>query len=297
MEREPARPLSRRDVLQGAAAAAAAGGLAACAGGVRHPDRLAAAAAAAPAPAPAPAPAADLVPAANIVLRASDARGHANHGWLDTRHTFSFASYYDPRHMGFRSLRVINEDHIAAGQGFPMHPHRDMEIVTYVLEGELEHKDTIGNGSVIRPTEVQQMSAGRGIRHSEYNPSRASAVHLLQIWIEPDARGVEPSYDQKVYPVAERGNRLRVVASGDGREGSIRIHSATSLYASVLEPGRTVEHTVRSGRHAWVQVARGSLDVNGRPMTAGDGAAVSREGLLAIRAGERGAEILVFDLA
>jgi redox-sensitive bicupin YhaK (pirin superfamily) len=294
MEREPARPLSRRALTPGAAAAAAAGGLAACAGGVRDPDRLAAAAAAA---VPGTAPAGDLVPASSVVLRASEARGHANHGWLDTRHTFSFASYYDPRHMGFRSLRVINEDHVAAGQGFPMHPHRDMEIVTYVLEGELEHEDTIGNGSVIRPSEVQQMSAGRGIRHSEYNPSRAKGVHLLQIWIEPDVRGVEPSYDQKVFPVSERGNRLRVVASGDGREGSIRIHSATSLYAAVLEPGRTVEHAVEAGRHAWVQVARGSLDVNGRPMKAGDGAAVSRAGLLALRAGERGAEILVFDLA
>jgi quercetin 2,3-dioxygenase len=283
--------LSRRDVIKGAAAAAGAAGLAACAGGVKAGKAGLAASA------PAPAPALPFVPERALVLRPAAARGGAHHGWLDTKHSFSFADYYDPRHMGFRSLRVINEDRIAPAGGFPMHPHRDMEIVTYVLEGGLEHKDTLGNGSVIRPGEVQQMSAGRGIRHSEFNPSRSQGVHLLQIWIEPDVQGVQPSYDQKVFPADDRTNRLRVVASPDGQDGSIRIHSSTRLAAATIEPGRSIAHTVPLGRHAWVQVARGSLDVNGKPLAQGDGLAATAPGVLEMTARERGAEVLVFDLA
>ena len=281
---------SRRDMLKGAAAAAAAaaaGGLSACAGGVRSGKTAV----------PALGAAGVAVPDAAMVLRPAEERGAADHGWLDTRHTFSFASYYDPRHMGFRALRVINDDRIAGGGGFPMHPHRDMEIVTYVLDGALEHKDSLGNGSVIRPGEAQRMSAGRGIRHSEFNPSRRDDVHLLQIWIEPDLAGVEPSYEQKPIPPADRTNRLQVVASADGRDGSVRIHSTTSLYATVIEPGRTVAHAVEPGRHAWLHVARGAVTVNGRPMKDGDGLAVTAPGLLELTGRDRGAEVLVFDLA
>jgi quercetin 2,3-dioxygenase len=282
--------MSRRDVLKAAAVASAAGGLAACAGGVKSPAGLARAAAIGSA-------GGALVPASAMVLRPAGERGHANYGWLDTSYTFSFASYYDPRHMGFRDLRVINDDHIAAAGGFPMHPHNDMEIITYVLEGALEHKDTLGNGGVIRPNDVQRMSAGTGIRHSEFNPSRSADVHLLQIWIEPDERGVSPGYDQRVYPTQDRTNRLRLVASGNGRDGSIRIHSTTNLHATILEPGRTVAHAVDSRRSAWIHVARGELEVNGVPMRGGDGLAVTAAGMLEIKAAAKGAEVLVFDLA
>jgi redox-sensitive bicupin YhaK (pirin superfamily) len=285
----PNPPLSRRDVLLGAAAAAAAGAvpasLAGCTNGGRSGSRPAAVL-----------PASPLAPAA-LTLRRAGERGHANHGWLDTWHTFSFASYHDPRHMGFRSLRVINDDVIAAGEGFPRHPHQDMEIVTYVLDGALEHKDSMGNGGVIRPGEVQQMSAGTGVFHSEYNPSRRERVHLLQVWIEPDVRRVRPKYDQRVYPTADRTGRLRLVASGDGRDGSIPIHSSTNMYASIVEPGRSLAYRNPEGRHVWLHVARGSLDVNGVAMGAGDGAAVSTAGTLELVGGREGGELLLFDLA
>jgi len=280
--------VSRRDVMKTAAAMAGAAGLSACAGGVKA--RPGALAGAAPGVGTA-------VPAAAMRVRPSAERGGANHGWLDTKHSFSFADYDDPRHRGFRSLRVLNEDFIAAGQGFPMHPHRDMEIITYVLEGALEHRDTLGNGGIIRPDTLQRMSAGRGLRHSEFNPLRDRRVHLLQIWIEPDVRGVEPGYGERAFPLAERTNRLRLVASPDGADGSIPIHASTRLHASILEPGRTVVHAVEPGRYAWLQVARGALDVNGTTLAAGDGLAVSAAGLLELKAGAAGAEVLVFDLA
>ncbi|MFO0933402.1 MAG: pirin family protein [Planctomycetota bacterium] len=280
--------LSRRDVMKTAAAAAGAAGLSACAGGVKaRPDALGAALPPGGAP----------VPPEAMRVRPAAERGGANHGWLDTKHSFSFADYYDPRHMGFRALRVINEDFIAAGEGFPMHPHRDMEIITYVLSGALEHRDTLGNGGVIRPDTLQRMSAGRGIRHSEFNPMRDERVHMLQIWIEPDTRGVEPGYGERAFPLDDRTNRLRLVASPDGADGSLRIHASTRLHASILEPGRTVVHAVEPGRHAWLQVARGALDVNGTPLVAGDGLAVSAAGLLEMKARAAGAEVLVFDLA
>jgi len=296
--------LSRRKLLKNAASAAAAGAAlpaaAACTMGGRGGERPAAVLPESPVAAPVSAPVSPPVPvrgpAAPLVLRPSLARGHANHGWLDTRHTFSFASYYDPRHMGFRGLRVINEDHIAGAGGFPMHPHRDMEIVTYVLTGALEHKDSLGNGGVIRPGEVQRMSAGSGIRHSEFNPSKRDDVHLLQIWIEPDVRGVAPGYAQTVFPAPDRTGRLRLVASPDGRDGSLSIRTDTNLYASILEPGTALAFGNRAGRHAWLQVARGRLRVNGQTLVAGDGAAVSAAGSLELEALDP-SEILLFDLA
>ena len=288
--------MNRRDVLKNAAAAAAAataggatlGSLAACTQAGRGGARPAAIL---------PEPKGVLVPDTAIALRRSDERGHANHGWLDTRHTFSFASYYDPRFMGFRGLRVINEDHVTAGQGFPMHPHRDMEIVTYVLEGAIEHKDTLGNGGIIRPNDVQRMSAGTGIRHSEYNPQKDADVHFLQIWMEPDRQGVAPGYAQQVVSVADRTDRLRIVASPDGHDGSISIQADTKLYASILGAGRTVRHEVPASRYAWVHLARGAATLNGKAMSAGDGAAVTAAGGLEITAASAGAELLVFDLA
>ncbi len=288
--------LSRRKILKDAAAVAAAGAVlpaaTACTMGGRGGDRPAAILP----ETSAPASKGGSMPTAPLVVRPSLERGHANHGWLDTRHTFSFASYYDPRHMGFRGLRVINEDHIAGGEGFPMHPHRDMEIVTYVLAGALEHKDSLGNGGVIRPGEVQRMSAGTGIRHSEFNPSRRDDVHLLQIWIEPDVRGVTPGYAQTVFPAPDRTGRLRLVASPDGREGSLPIRTDTNLYASILEPGTALAYANATGRHAWLQVARGRLRVNGKTLVAGDGAAVSSAGAIEMAALDP-SEILLFDLA
>ncbi|MDX6694676.1 MAG: quercetin 2,3-dioxygenase [Blastocatellia bacterium] len=230
-----------------------------------------------------------------INLRRAQERGHFNFGWLDTYHTFSFGDYYDQRFMGFRDLRVINEDWVHPGHGFPTHGHRDMEIVTYVLEGGLEHKDSIGTGSVIRPGEVQRMSAGRGVRHSESNHSESESVHLLQIWIMPDEQGIEPSYEQKNYTDEEKRNQLRLIASRDGREGSVRIHQDAAIYAALLEPGQEVKHTLRPGRHAWVQVARGAVTLNGQPLEQSDGAAVSDESSLTI-AGREASEILLFDL-
>jgi quercetin 2,3-dioxygenase len=231
-----------------------------------------------------------------ITVRPAHERGHANHGWLDTLHTFSFNTYYDPAHMGFRSLRVINEDRVAPGKGFGMHPHRDMEIITYVLEGALAHQDSLGNGSVILPGDGQRMSAGTGIRHSEFNQSQADPVHLLQIWLLPEQEGLAPSYEQKSFPLEQKKGKLRVIASHDGRDGSVRIHQDVSLYVSILEPGQQVEHPLRAGRHAWLQVARGSLLLNGETLSQGDGAAVSGETKLVIK-GREGSEILLFDLA
>jgi redox-sensitive bicupin YhaK (pirin superfamily) len=231
-----------------------------------------------------------------ITVRRAQDRGRFDFGWLDTRHTFSFGDYYDPRHMGFRTLRVINEDRVQPGQGFGTHPHRDMEIITYVLEGQLAHRDSTGTGSVISPGDVQRMTAGSGIRHSEFNPSKEGPVHFLQIWILPDTNGLEPSYEQKTFPESERAGRLRVVASNDGREGSLRVHQDVSLHASALSPGEHVELPLGAGRHAWVQVARGAIRVNGQTLQQGDGAQISGERRLDIAA-ERPSEFLVFDLA
>jgi redox-sensitive bicupin YhaK (pirin superfamily) len=234
-----------------------------------------------------------------IQVRRANERGHANHGWLDTYHTFSFAEYYDPRFMGFRSLRVINEDWVKPGYGFPTHPHRDMEIITYVLEGSLEHKDSMGTGSVIRPGEVQKMSAGTGVRHSEFNHSESEPVHLYQIWILPEKEGIKPMYDQKAIPVEERQGKLRLVASPEGGNGSgtVKIYQNAKLYISNLSGSESVEHKLDPGRYAWVQAARGSVLVNGQELKTGDGAAVANEPALTLTAGQDGGEALLFDLA
>ncbi|MET0283297.1 MAG: pirin family protein [Polyangiales bacterium] len=228
-----------------------------------------------------------------ITVRPATDRGHADHGWLDTYHTFSFADYFDPRHMGFRALRVINDDKVAAGRGFGTHPHRDMEIITYVLEGAVRHNDSMGTGSVIRPGEVQRMSAGTGVAHSEYNASDKELLHLLQIWIQPKQRGIPPSYEQKAFPRAEKQGKLRVVASPDGREGSVTIHADATVYAGLFEHGEQAEH--RPEGHAWVHVARGTVSVNGKTLSAGDGAAIEDENVRI--EGIDAAEVLVFDLA
>ena len=230
-----------------------------------------------------------------IRIRPAAERGHFDHGWLDTYHTFAFADYFDPDHVGFRALRVINEDRVQAGAGFGMHGHRDMEIITYVLEGALEHRDNLGNGSVLRPGELQHMTAGTGIRHSEFNPSDAEGVHLYQIWLLPDQKGLRPGYAQKAFAEAERRGTLRLVASPAGDDGSLTIHQDARLYLATLAPGATVGHTLQPGRHAWLQVLRGRVALNGRSLSAGDGAAVSQEDL-AIH-GEADAEIMLFDLA
>jgi redox-sensitive bicupin YhaK (pirin superfamily) len=234
-----------------------------------------------------------------IRVRSADQRGHFDHGWLNTYHTFSFADYYDPENMGFRSLRVINEDWVNPGHGFGTHPHRDMEIVTYVLEGGLSHKDSMGNGSTILPGDVQRMSAGTGVLHSEFNHSKDESVHLLQIWLLPQERGITPSYEQKNFSRDEKLNRLRLLASPTGREGSVAIHQDAELYTSVLESGKPVNYELKPGRHAWLQVARGSVEVNGKQLKQGDGAAISDESKLTItgQAGSEDAEILLFNLA
>jgi quercetin 2,3-dioxygenase len=231
-----------------------------------------------------------------ITVRRSNERGGGDYGWLNTRHTFSFDTYYDPTFMGFRSLRVINEDWVQAGQGFPTHPHRDMEIITYVLEGALEHKDSLGTGSIIRPGDGQRMSAGRGIRHSESNPSPRDPVHLLQIWITPDKLGYKPSYEQKTFPEKEKSGRLRLIASPDGQDGSVTIHQDAKLYVSLLEPEQEVKHELGKGRYVWLQVAKGAVELNGKSLNQGDGAAISDEQTLAVK-GIEDAEILLFDLA
>ena len=231
-----------------------------------------------------------------ITIRSAQDRGAVNLGWLDTHHTFSFGEYYDPSHMGFASLRVINEDKVIPSQGFPTHAHRDMEIITYVLEGALEHKDSLGTGSIIRPGEVQRMSAGTGIRHSEYNASKTDPVHLLQIWILPERSGIEPSYEQKNFDIAQAQGQLKLVGSQDGREGSVTIHQDVNLYAATLQAGEAVAHTLTPERAGWLQVARGAITLNGQALTAGDGAAIAQEPDLTIE-GTQDAEILLFDMA
>jgi len=231
-----------------------------------------------------------------MILRRSGERGLADHGWLRSFHTFSFADYHDPAHMGFRSLRVINEDRVQPGQGFGTHGHQDMEIISYVLEGELEHKDSMGTGSIIRPGDVQRMSAGTGVRHSEANPSRQELVHFLQIWILPNRRGLTPSYEQKSFSVAERTGALRLVASMDGRDGSVNVHQDVSLFASLLDAGGMVRHVVAPGRAAWIQVAKGEVAIAGERLGTGDAAASEEAGEIEIR-GEEPSELLLFDLA
>jgi len=231
-----------------------------------------------------------------IQTRPGSDRGHANHGWLDTYHSFSFDTYRDPHFMGFRDLRVINEDRVAAGAGFPTHPHRDMEILTYVLEGALQHKDSMGTGSIIRPGEVQRMSAGTGVTHSEQNASKSEAVHLLQIWILPERKGITPSYEQKRFDRSELQGRLRLVAAGVPTGGAIKIHQDVSLYASALSADQIVKHALTKDRYAWLQVARGKVVLNGHELTAGDGAAISVEPELVIQ-GQDESEVLLFDLA
>ena len=231
-----------------------------------------------------------------ITTRLSDERGRANFGWLDSRHTFSFGDYYDAEHMGFGPLRVINEDRVKPGQGFGTHGHRDMEILSYVLEGALEHKDSIGTGSVIRPGDVQIMSAGTGIRHSEFNPSPTEPVHFLQIWVIPDRDGIAPRYEQKTFPAGEKRGRLLLVGSSDGRDGSVVIHQDVDLWAGILEPGDTVSRPLQPGRKAWLQTVRGAIDVNGRALNAGDGAAIEGERSLEITGKADDTELLLFDL-
>jgi quercetin 2,3-dioxygenase len=242
-----------------------------------------------------------------LTVRRAEDRGHEDHGWLDTRHTFSFADYYDPKHMGFRTLRVINEDRVQPGRGFGTHAHRDMEIVSYVLDGALEHKDSMGTGSVIRPGDVQRMSAGTGVLHSEFNASKTDNVHFLQIWIVPAKAGIAPGYEQKTFSKEERRGRLRLIASPDGQEASVTIHSDANILAAVLEPGERVEHLVRAGRHVWIHVARGRVRADGVELKGGDGASSSDQGAISIEGldasppndgaiGTAGSEVLVFDL-
>ena len=230
-----------------------------------------------------------------ITLRPSHKRGHADHGWLDTYHTFSFADYFDPAHMGFRALRVLNEDRVQAGMGFGTHPHQDMEILTYVLAGELEHKDSMGNGSVIHAGEVQVMTAGTGITHSEYNHSETQPVHLVQIWIKPHSKGLTPSYGQRQFTNEEKHGRLCLIASQDGREKSLKINQDANVFLAAFENGTKLRHQVRAGRHMWVQVLGGELMINGVLMNAGDGAAISNETAIEINSKNSG-EVMLFDL-
>jgi quercetin 2,3-dioxygenase len=230
-----------------------------------------------------------------ITLRKAQDRGHADHGWLDSHHTFSFADYHDPRHMGFGALRVINDDRVAPGQGFGTHGHRDMEIVSYVLDGALEHKDSMGTGSVIRPGDVQRMSAGTGVRHSEFNGSREEPVHFLQLWIVPEKQGLPPGYEQKHFSEAQKRGRLRTIASRDGRDGSVTIFQDASIHAGLFAKGESARHPLGPGRSAWVHVARGEVEVNGHLLSEGDGAALTGEKAVEL-AGTKGGEVLVFDL-
>ena len=231
-----------------------------------------------------------------VTIRRAHERGHFDHGWLNTYHTFSFADYHDPQHMAFRSLRVMNEDVVAPGQGFGMHGHRDMEIVTLVLAGSLEHKDSMGNGEVLRPGEFQRMTAGTGVMHSEFNPSATEPVHLYQIWLRPERPGLTPSYEQKAFPAEGKRNRLQLVASRAARDGSLLIHQDASILLGELEAGKEVTHTLAPGRHAWLQVLRGSVTANGQPLQTSDGAAVSEEKELTLKTAT-GAEVMLFDLA
>ncbi|MCG3175044.1 MAG: Quercetin 2,3-dioxygenase [Myxococcota bacterium] len=273
--------MNRRRFLGGIGAGAAAGLIQACS----FPAN--------PLSAPATAPQQEF---AMLKLIRSNDRGYADHGWLKTHHSFSFAGYYNPEAMGFRALRVINEDFVKEGRGFPTHPHRDMEIITYVLDGELEHRDSMGNGSIIHPGEVQRMTAGTGVTHSEYNPSREKPVHLLQIWILPEKEGLQPGYEQKHFPDAEKHGRFRVIASRNGQDGSVVIHQDARLLAAKLDAGQETSFPLSKGRHAWVHVARGSIELNGHKLGPGDAAAVTDEGLLNFR-GAGASEVLLFDLA
>lgn len=230
-----------------------------------------------------------------IKVRKANERGHFDFGWLKTFHTFSFGDYYDPNNMGFRSLRVINEDFVQPSQGFGKHGHRDMEIITYILRGGLEHKDSMGNGDVIYPGEVQRMSAGTGVLHSEFNHSKDETVHLLQIWILPESKGIEPSYEQTFFADDEKKGKLRLIASPNGDDGSVKIHQDAKLFASLLEVGEEVTHRLEENRHAWIQVARGLVEVNGALLNQGDGAAVSNETEIKI-VGKESSEILLFDM-
>lgn len=232
-----------------------------------------------------------------IMIRPAQDRGAASFGWLDSRHTFSFGNYHDPNHMGFADLRVINEDKVTPGQGFGTHGHRDMEIISYVLEGALEHKDSIGTGSIIRPGDVQRMSAGTGIRHSEFNASQTEPVHFLQIWILPEQEGIAPGYEQKTFTEEEKRGKLRLVGSRDGRDGSITIHQDVSLYAAALQDGETVNHALAEGRVAWLQVVRGAVKLNDQSLTVGDGAAIAQESKLMLQGASNDAEVLLFDMA
>jgi redox-sensitive bicupin YhaK (pirin superfamily) len=231
-----------------------------------------------------------------LTIRPAASRGRTAVDWLDSWHTFSFGDYHDPEWRGFRSLRVINDDRVAPSGGFDTHPHRDMEIITWVLSGALEHRDSLGNGSVIRPGDMQRMTAGTGILHSEFNPSPTEPVHLLQIWLFPDRRGLAPGYEQRKFAPVELQNKLRLVASRDGRDGSVTIHQDADVFAAAIDEGRSVRHELSPGRHAWLQVAQGKLDVNGRALATGDGLAVSDESSLDIR-GLAAAELVLFDLS
>jgi quercetin 2,3-dioxygenase len=230
-----------------------------------------------------------------LKLRPGNQRGLADHGWLKSRHTFSFADYYDPAHMGFRSLRVINDDRVAPARGFGTHPHRDMEIISYVLEGQLAHKDSIGTGSVIRPGDVQRMSAGTGVRHSEFNASETELVHFLQIWLMPNRMGIQPGYEQKSFSIQEKQGRFRLVASPDAADGSVTIHSDARVYAGVFDAGERARLELEPGRHAWVHVARGSAKVNGQALEDGDALALSEEAAVEVE-GTSGGEVIAFDL-
>lgn len=230
-----------------------------------------------------------------LTLRQAESRGHADHGWLDTYHTFSFGSYYDPAHMGFRNLRVINEDRVSPGQGFGTHPHHDMEIVSYVISGALAHRDSMGNGSTIRPGDVQRMSAGTGVTHSEFNGSRSETVHFLQIWLLPSQRGILPGYEQKSFSAAEKEGTLRLIASPDGRDGSVTIHTDASIYAGVFSVGQRSQLALAPERHGYVHVVKGQVVVGGHALKAGDGLALSGESGVVVEGTESG-EVLVFDL-
>jgi quercetin 2,3-dioxygenase len=231
-----------------------------------------------------------------ITIRSAQERGHAQHGWLDSYHTFSFGNYYDPNHMGFRALRVINEDRVDPGEGFATHSHRDMEILTFVLDGAVAHKDSIGNIATIRPGEIQRMTAGTGISHSEYNPSNTEVAHFLQIWILPDRAGLTPSYEQVAFPLEERLGKLRLIASPDGRDGSVTVHQNVELYTAVLQSAQQVAYQLKPDRHGWLQITRGVILLNNQPLEAGDGVAIAPGQAITIQA-SKDAEILLFDMA
>ena len=231
-----------------------------------------------------------------MIVRKGSERGHTDAGWLDSRHTFSFGDYYDPAVMGFRTIRVINDDRVAPGGGFPTHGHRDMEIISYVLDGALEHRDSLGTGSVIRPGDVQRMSAGTGVRHSEFNGSKKEGVRFLQIWILPERPGLPPGYEQKSFPIVDRQGRLRLVASRDGREGSVTVHQDASLYVATLDRDQQASFALPKGRFGWVQIARGEISLNGESLTEGDGVGITDVDTLELAGQAPGSELLLFDV-